>query len=260
MPERARYQSGTPAWVDLMSPDVDASIKFYGNLFGWKAAALGSVETLGGYRQFTLGGKSVCGVGPLREGARTWWTSYISVDDVDDAVRNVVKAGGELLMKPADVTNAGRLAIFSDTVGAIIAVWQPETIYGAELMSEPATLTWNELATRTPAVAKEFYGEVFGWSSEDRELPSGHTYTHWMLNGRRVGGMRVMDDLWPAAIPSHWTVYFGSEDVDATTRLAERLGGKVTVPAQDIGPGRFAVLNDPHGAVFSVVTLNDWPT
>ena len=28
---------GTPSWVDLGSPDVDASVKFYGDLFGWTA-------------------------------------------------------------------------------------------------------------------------------------------------------------------------------------------------------------------------------
>ena len=32
------FPPGTPMWVDLGSPDVDASISFYGELFDWNAS------------------------------------------------------------------------------------------------------------------------------------------------------------------------------------------------------------------------------
>ena len=35
MSERTSYAPGTPCWVELGSPDLDASIEFYGALFGW---------------------------------------------------------------------------------------------------------------------------------------------------------------------------------------------------------------------------------
>ena len=57
--------------------------------------------------------------------------------------------------------------------------------------------------------------------------------------------------------PSHWMVYFGVDDVDATARLAQSLGGRQYVPPTDIpGVGRFAVLSDPQGAAFAVVRFN----
>ena len=40
MPQFTSYQPGTPCWVDLMSPDTDASGAFYSKLFGWDVEAL----------------------------------------------------------------------------------------------------------------------------------------------------------------------------------------------------------------------------
>src|SRR4051794_28037731 len=64
MPEVSEYAPGTPSWVDLASPDPDASARFYGGLFGWDAPEGGPVEETGGYRMFRREGKNVGGAGP----------------------------------------------------------------------------------------------------------------------------------------------------------------------------------------------------
>lgn len=51
-------------------------------------------------------------------------------------------------------------------------------------------------------------------------------------------------------------VYFAVDDADATAARATELGGSVSVPATDTPFGRFAVLNDPQSAFFSVIRLN----
>lgn len=62
MTAMTEYPPGTPSWVDLGSPDVDASVEIYGGLFGREAP--GPPEA-GGYRIFHLRGRTVAGVGPL---------------------------------------------------------------------------------------------------------------------------------------------------------------------------------------------------
>ena len=52
MPERSSYEPGTPSWVDLTTPDVEAACAFYGELFGWDSVETGPVEETGGYRFF----------------------------------------------------------------------------------------------------------------------------------------------------------------------------------------------------------------
>jgi predicted enzyme related to lactoylglutathione lyase len=52
-------------------------------------------------------------------------------------------------------------------------------------------------------------------------------------------------------------VYFMVTDTDkAVARIAE-LGGSTMVGPTDIEPGRFAVVTDPTGAFFHVITMKE---
>ncbi|HEU5171843.1 MAG TPA: VOC family protein [Gemmatimonadales bacterium] len=57
-------------------------------------------------------------------------------------------------------------------------------------------------------------------------------------------------------VPPHWLIYVAVDDRDATVAKARDLGGSVIVPPADVPTvGRFAILADPQGAVFSVIRL-----
>jgi len=255
MPEVSEHAAGTPSWVDLASPDPDASVRFYGGLFGWDAVETGPVEETGGYRMLQLGGRNVAGLGPTQgEGQPAMWTTYVGTDDGDAVAAKVREAGGQVVMEPFDVLGLGRMAVFVDPGGAYFSVWQPQTHHGAELVNEPGALSWNELATRDVDAAKAFYAAVFGWDA-DTNAYGETSYSEWKLGGRSIGGMIAMNEQWPADVPPHWMVYFAVEDADAAVARAGELGGQVAVPPTDTPAGRFAVLNDPHGAVFSVIAL-----
>ncbi len=57
-------------------------------------------------------------------------------------------------------------------------------------------------------------------------------------------------------IPPSWGIYFATDDTDATVAQAQSLGGSLMAGPMDIEPGRFAVLADPQGAVFSVIKMS----
>lgn len=247
------YQPGTPSWVDLGSPDPGAAADFYAGLFGWSVADQG--PEAGGYRMAFLHDRPVAGIGPQQQpDIAPYWTTYVSVTDIDATAKAVREAGGQVFVEPMDVLDAGRMAVFADSGGAQFAAWQPRLHQGAGVVNEPGALCWNELATRDPAEAKKFYPAVLGWSPADHDT-GPVTYTEWMVGDRPVAGMMPMDERWPADLPSHWMVYFGVEDTDAAAARAEQLGGTVAVPPTDIPPGRFAVLSDPQGAMFSIIAM-----
>jgi predicted enzyme related to lactoylglutathione lyase len=249
---------GTPNWVDLGSPDVEASKRFYGDLFGWEAITSTEPEAMG-YSNFTKNGRQVAGVGPLQSPEQPpVWTTYVATADADATAARVEAAGGKVVMAPMDVMRYGRMAIFTDSAGAAFGAWQAGEHGGAEVFNEPGSLTWNELTTRDPDGSKVFYSGVFAWDPQDAEFgDTGVTYTTWRLGGAPVGGMMPMvGEAWPPDLPNHWMVYFAVDDVDATAAKAAELGGAVSVPPTDIGPGRFAVLSDPAGASFSIIKLD----
>ena len=99
MSERTSYEPGVPSWVDLSSPDTDASATFYGGLFGWELQSAGPVEETGGYGMFTLRGKQVAGVGPImQEGQPPVWSVYVATDDANAAAERAARAGASVLV------------------------------------------------------------------------------------------------------------------------------------------------------------------
>jgi predicted enzyme related to lactoylglutathione lyase len=57
-------------------------------------------------------------------------------------------------------------------------------------------------------------------------------------------------------MPPCWTTYFMVDDCDATAKTVKAEGGAVFVEPRDIPDvGRFAVVADPQGAMFAVITM-----
>ncbi|HEX6665075.1 MAG TPA: VOC family protein [Solirubrobacterales bacterium] len=258
MSERSSYAAGTPSWVDLGTPDMEASVDFYGALFGWDIPESENAEQTGGYRQAMKDGKPVAGMMPLmQEGQPPAWSSYVSVDDADATAAAVKEAGGNEIAAPMDVMDLGRMAIFVDPTGAVFGIWQPGSFVGAGLVNEPGALAWNELGTRDTAAAKAFYGDVFGWGAADNDAGEMGTYTQWKLGEDSVGGMLDITGRLPDEIPAHWLAYFAVEDADAAIETVKAKGGAVAFGPIDIAVGRFAVVQDPHGAAFAVIKLSE---
>jgi len=257
MTERDNYDAGTPSWVDLGSPDVDASAAFYSGLFGWNVEAAGGPET-GGYRMAMMRGRPVAGIGPAQaEGVPPWWTTYFTVDSADNTAKAVEEAGGTVLAEPFDVVDSGRMAVFQDPGGAAFSVWEARQHKGAGIVGEPGTIGWNELAAHDIERAKTFYGQVFGWEAHDMDMGGGNLYTVWRLPGgdeNGLGGGMAMGDQYPPGTPDHWMVYFDVADCDASAAKVTELGGTIVAPPMDIpNVGRFAVCNGPHGEAFSII-------
>jgi predicted enzyme related to lactoylglutathione lyase len=257
MSERTRYAPGTPCWVDLATPDVDAAARFYGELFGWEVPERADSNEMGGYRRAILNGKDVAGMMPLMDGGQEGqppaWTTYISVDYADPISRAIQENGGTMIAEPMAVKSFGRLALFTDPEGAFFGIWEPADFAGAELVNEKGAVGWNELNTRDPEAAKQFYGAVFGWESNDVAIDGGGTYTEWLVDGRQVGGMLDMRGRVPDEVPAHWLTYFGSVDTDEAVDKIKELGGQVMFGPIDIPAGRFAMVTDPAGAAFAVM-------
>jgi uncharacterized protein len=273
MPERDRYIPGVPCWVDTSQPDPDAVLDFYSGLFGWEFEDVMPEGSEAKYFMARLKGLNVAAVGSIPEAApqMAMWNTYISVASADETASKVADAGGNTMMEPFDVMDAGRMAVFTDPEGAAFCVWQPKENIGAGLVNDPGTLVFNGLNTRDAESAKSFYGSVFGWGT----LDVGGGAEMWTMPGYgddlekdnpdlrkqivEAGGPEGFEDV-VASIqpipddqsdtPAHWSVTFATDDADATAEKAAELGGKVIVPPFDAPWVRATVLSDPQGATF----------
>jgi hypothetical protein len=110
---------------------------------------------------------------------------------------------------------------------------------------------WYELMTTDPDAAKTFYRSVVGWDVQEMSN-AGMPYTILVAGDQMAAGLMAMPPEAKGA-PPNWMGYVGVDDVDAACEKVKGLGGKVHMPPRDIPDmGRFAVLEDPQGAFFSI--------
>ncbi len=251
MGERTGYQHGVPNWVDLATSDVEGAKDFYTKLFGWTYDDV-PMEA-GVYSMVSKDGKLVAGLSNLPPGMeQTVWSTYLAVDDCDEATKKATEAGASVVMGPMDVFDSGRMSFITDPTGAAVGLWQAKQHFGAEFVNDAGTFVWNELLTDDTAAAEAFYTSVFGMTAETAETPTG-PYTVLKVGDHQAAGMMAKNENM-GPIPNAWSIYFGVDDVDAALEVVTAAGGQVLMQPFDIPEvGRMAVVQDPQGGVFNIM-------
>ena len=248
MGERTSYPAGTFSWADLGTTDATGAKAFYTGLFGWEPEDLPAGP--GTYTMLRQGGRDVAGL--YERGADQGppaWLSYVTVASADDVAERARQAGATVAQEPFDVMTAGRMAVLQDPVGAFFAGWEPRDNIGAGVVNDPGAMCLNQLNTSDPVEAQRFYGAVFGWRFE---FAGTDAQAYWgIYNADRLnGGMMPFPP--GGGAPSHWLVYFTTDDLDAAAERIQELGGRVVVGPMSIPAGRIAVALDPQGATFAL--------
>lgn len=114
----------------------------------------------------------------------------------------------------------------------------------------PGDPTWMDLSTPNLEGAKQFYQQVFGWDYVDTGEDFGH-YHFAMTQGQNAAGLGPMQP--GSEMPSAWTIYFASDDIDADVARVKALGGQIFLAPMTVGEsGKMAICADPTGAAFGL--------
>ncbi len=253
MPTRdTQWPNGTPCWVDIGVPDPDAAKKFYSALFGWEYT--GGDPEFGGYLNATKDGRQAAGIGPqMDEDEPPRWTTYFATDDAVATAAAIREAGGTVVVEPMEVGPMGTMVIALDPQGNPFALWQSGMNTGVQIHNEPGALAWNEAMVADTAAAKQFYSAVFGFTFEQMSpemAGEGMDYATFSTARNPLGGLGAADP----SMPTGWLTCFSVASTDDAVASVEAKGGKVTMPPMDTPFGRFAVVEDPWGAAFEVMS------
>lgn len=253
------YPAGAPCWYELATSDQDAAKRFYAELFGWSVRDVPIPEG-GTYSIFQLAERDVGAAYTMMadqkaSGTPPYWAVYFAVASVDESAARAVALGATQCVAPMDVMDVGRMAVIADPEGAMFCLWQPRSHAGAAAVHENNAIGWVELATRDSRKAAQFYAQMFGWKVREKSHPVAGHYQMFAVEGYDWGGMLPMSADW-GETPAHWHLYFRVPDCDAAVERLTALGGKVTAPPFDGGDvGRIAVVADPQGATFYLITF-----
>ena len=243
--------AGTPTWLDLMAPDIDAARAFYQAVFGWEYD-IGGPE-FGGYTTARLGDRMTVGMMGNQPDAPPMpaaWSLYFATDNIEADVAHAVKLGAKVLSPVMAVGEFGTMATCEDPTGAAFSFWQAGKHVGSQVGEEPGSAAWYELYSSNAKQARDFYMAVLGATADP--MPGGMEYYVLKHGEQELGGIMQIDPSW-GDFPSQWITYFLVANVEETVAVVTKHGGKVMGPIDDSPFGRIAALMDPSGAAFRVV-------
>lgn len=242
------YRHGHFVWRELMSTDVDQSIRFYSEVFGWKIETMKMPDGM----DYSMVKAGETGVGGMMKhpapGMPAYWSGSVSVDDVDAVAGRASAAGGTVIVPPMDAGGMGRYAGFMDPQGAVVNAWKGNG--GDSPMPERpgvGMFCWEQLNTTAPADALAFYGKVFGWTN--RPFEGGGDMKVFEAGGAGIAS--VMQN--PPGVPAHWLSYVVVDKLASAYERVKQQGGKVMVERIDVPTvGTIGVIQDNVGAIIGV--------
>ena len=183
-----------------------------------------------------------------------FWSMYVAVPTLEDAVAHIKRLGGSELSGVIDVPTVGRMQMLKDPQGAAFYIIQPAPRdERPESAPEVGEASWHELMTTDAAEAMKFYSDVFGWRPTE-SVDMGPVGKYQMFNRPHgmIGGMMNRPPEMPAA-PPMWTIYFRVPDINEATARIKANGGSITNGPQEV-PGGDWIVNavDPQGAHFAL--------
>jgi len=248
-------QLGRPVWYELMTSDPAAAETFYTKVVGWSSAPF--KESPAPYTVFKRSGDvQVAGLMKTPDGMNMppFWSMYVAVPNLDEAIAHIKRAGGSELSGIIEVPTVGRMQMMKDPQGAAFYIIQPEPREGRpETAPEIGEGSWHELMTTDVDAAMKFYQDVFGWQpSEAMEMGEMGKYQMFNRPHGMIGGiMKKPAEM--AGAPPFWGIYFLVPDVDAAVDRITANGGQILNGPMEV-PGGDRILNamDPQGAAFSL--------
>lgn len=247
VPTHAPYVPGAFVWFELRTPDAAAAQRFYADVVGWTTHTMdmgGEPLTL-----LNAGTEAVAHVQPVKKGAAAF-VSYVAAEDVDASARAVERAGGKVLGKAFDLPNVGRMVEVQDPQGAALFLFRSAQGQSGQPVG-PGGFIWSELWASDDRKALAFVTSVFGYAITD--MPMGDiTYRVLRRGTDNLAGVTPSMD---HSAGDAWVPYIHVTDVNAARARALKLGAKPVGETRDVaGVGRMAVLVDPQGARFAVMT------
>jgi predicted enzyme related to lactoylglutathione lyase len=256
-PATGEHLPGKLVWADLFTTDPDGATRFYCGLLGWTATR---VERGGkGYTVFSNGGVPVAGLAPRSvKGANhpARWIGYLSVRNMDTALRAASKDGGTVRAPSRKFPDRGLQAIVSDPDGVPFGLLQSSS--GDSPDGEPAPGAWNwfELYERNPTSASDFYHGVIDLDVGPETHPDRRSDYVLSSAGRARGGVAPLPDTEDAK-PS-WLGVVRVANLDQTLAKVPGLGGEVLVAPRPVEYGsRFAIILDSTGGTIGLVEYEE---
>jgi predicted enzyme related to lactoylglutathione lyase len=148
-------------------------------------------------------------------------------------------------------------------VGLIMSACSKEQIIVPRVTPEPTQLhlvgkfVWYDLFTNDLQSASRFYEGLFGWSFSDTASKERVIKTI-SRDGVPIANAIHIDSKKGNVNECLWLSYMSVEDVDRALTVSKKNNGTIYLQPKNLpNRGRVAIVRDPEGAIFGIVTTSD---
>ena len=256
-PPTNEHRHGKFVWVDLVTTDLAGARRFYGELFGWSFAELGSgrVDYLLAYHA----GAPIAGIAQRQpqatEPRQSGWIAFMSVADVSTAAATVTAQGGAVLITPRAVAGRGDMAVLADPDGAPFGVVRSSSGDPPDYLPDVGEWIWALYQGHDANSAAAFYQDLAGYEV----IPDARAFNapHFLLAADGYARASLVEIPADRGLRPDWLYFVRVSDVSASVTRANALGGRTLVaPDPALFGGQVAVVADPNGAPLGLLEWN----
>lgn len=245
--QEAVVENRSVVTFDLLTPDLEESMQFYGALFAWTFEPLpfgpGYVARWNDENVAVFFLNRFPGLG--EGGNEALWLPGISVDDLAISEQKVKAQGGSALRKKFDLPKRGSAGIYRDLAGAPFSLLQ---VSGGVQPHSKRFWSQSDILALDQESLVHFYEEALGMDTiSTRSMPP-----IIMLRYDGETRARLLQSQF-ANVSAVWIPITKVRSVREFMMLTDHFGGRVLLPEEfPDGPVQRAILQDPQGAVFAV--------
>lgn len=258
-PPTEQRLTGKFVWIDLVTSDVPAAQRFYGELLGWTFAQPEGVPQ--DYVLAYRGGAPVAGLaarppvaGQARQGR---WIAYLSVGNVARTVDLVTYRGGKVLIPRRSVEGRGEMTVLADPDGVPFGLVRSSSGDPPDFQAEPGEWIWAVYQSPDAGSAAAFYQELAGYEvARDDRFGDRPVFTLVADGFARASLVEIPPER--PELRAEWLYFVRVADVSESLASARALGGRVHVePDPSLLEGRLAVIADPTGATLGLMEWDE---
>jgi len=197
-------------------------------------------------------GDAVADISPLppqaiERGAPAHWLGQLAVEHVEQAARSFTDGGAVQLGPWVSAPGGGKLAVFRDPGGAVVALASGVT----DLAPLQPKVIWHQLNAANASQTASVYCELFGWqlaAERDHGEHGLHRELAWQAGEPSFGS--VVDIAGRPGVHPHWLFHFQVPSLELAIAHVRGGGGTVLGPTQLASGALIAMCEDPQGAAF----------
>lgn len=239
-------QQGKLIWADLYTGDVQASLDFYTNTFGWTVQKYGNQNK--NYHLLYDGEEAVAGVlsrsAQRKKTEEALWIGSIATNNVQASATAATTNNATLLLAPHDFFLYGKRSVIADPQGGVIAFLDISNSIKAK-QSISRKWNWAQLFSIDTKKSADFYQKVFNFTIDEVE----HNPSSYYLS--QQGEVRASIVKLPASFEQRdrWVHFLEVENLSEIIAKAIQNGAQIIYQPEGL---YLAIIADPNGALLGL--------